>query len=190
VTFASLNNPAKVTEEVARVWARILTQVPGSRLILLTGRLGETGPRLTELFARLGVEAGKLRLEPRQGEERYYAAWAAADIGLDPFPYNGGVTTPDALWSGVPVVAFAGDSYRARQGLAILGTVGLDDWVTTSPDEYVALAISKAADPAGLATLRAGLRDRVRASPLTDVVRFTRQLEAAYLRMWDELARP
>jgi predicted O-linked N-acetylglucosamine transferase (SPINDLY family) len=186
VTFGSLNNPAKMTEEVVGVWAKILHAVAGSKLLLLTGRLTEARRRFEELFARLGVGPERLRLEPRQSAERYYSLWAEADVGLDPFPYNGGVTTPDALWMGVPVVALAGASYRARQGLRVLGTVELGDWVADTTDAYVELAVRKAADLAGLTELRAGLRDRLRSSPLLDTATFTRQLEDAYRRMWEE----
>ncbi|MDB5308291.1 MAG: repeat-containing protein [Gemmataceae bacterium] len=191
VTFASLNNPAKATEEVAAAWARILARVPSSQLLLLTGLLAETRDRYAEVFAGLGIDPRRLRLEPRQAADRYYALWASADIGLDPFPYNGGVTTPDALWMGVPVVALAGDSYRARQGLCVLRAVGLGDWVAESIDGYVELAVRKAADPAALRELRAGLRSRVQQSPLTDAPGFARHLEAAYRQMWaDRLRQP
>src|SRR5262249_5627620 len=153
VTFGSLNNPAKLTEEVAAVWARVLHAVPGSKLLLLTGRLSEARRRAEELFAGLGIDPGRLRLRLPQSPERCYSLWAEADIGLDPFPYNGGVTTPDALWMGVPVVSLAGTSYRARQGLRVLGLVGLADWVADTADAYVDLAVRRAADVAGLTEL-------------------------------------
>jgi predicted O-linked N-acetylglucosamine transferase (SPINDLY family) len=188
ITFASLNNPAKVTDEVAVVWARVLARVPGSRLLLLTGQLAETRDRLARLFAGLGIDPGRLRLEPRGPADRYYALWASADVGLDPFPYNGGVTTPDALWMGVPVVSLAGESCRARQGLSVLGAVGLGDWVAATADGYVDLAARKAGDPAGLVELRVGLRDRLRCSPVVDAARFAQGLEDAYRRMWRESA--
>jgi predicted O-linked N-acetylglucosamine transferase (SPINDLY family) len=186
VTFGSLNNPAKVTDEVVGVWARILHAVAGSKLLLLSGRLTEARRRFEDLFAGHGIAPDRLRLEPRQSTERYYTLWAEADIGLDPFPYNGGVTTPDALWMGVPVVALAGASYRARQGLRVLGTVGFGDWVADTIDAYVELAVRKAADVGGLTEPRASLRERLRTSPQCDAVTFTRQLEDAYRRMWQE----
>ncbi|HEX4613044.1 MAG TPA: tetratricopeptide repeat protein, partial [Urbifossiella sp.] len=188
ITFASLNNPAKVTDEVAAVWAQVLHRVPDSRLLLLTGLLAETRERIARLFAGLGVDPGRLRLESRGPADRYYALWASADVGLDPFPYNGGVTTPDALWMGVPVVSLTGDFCRARQGVSVLGVVGLGDWVAPTTAGYVDRAARAAADPDELSAVRAGLRDRLRGSPLLDAARFTRHLEAAYQRMWQERA--
>ncbi|HJZ58327.1 MAG TPA: hypothetical protein VKE74_25520, partial [Gemmataceae bacterium] len=131
---------------------------------------------------------GRVRLEPRGPADRYYALWASADVGLDPFPYNGGVTTPDALWMGVPVVSLAGVGCRARQGLSVLGAFGLGDWVAATADAYAELAARKAGDLAGLAALRASLRDRLRGSPVLDAARFARHLEEAYRRMWRERA--
>ena len=93
ITFASLNNPAKVTEEVVAAWAQILSRVGNSRLLLLTGMLTETRDRLTKAFSDLGIDPRRLRLEPRQEADHYYAAWARQTSPWT-VPYNGGVTTP------------------------------------------------------------------------------------------------
>ena len=47
-----------------------------------------------------------------------------------------------------------------------------------------ALAVRLAKDVDGLETLCEGLRHKMQQSPLTDATGFTRQLEAAYRRMW------
>ena len=85
---------------------------------------------------------------------------------------------------GVPVVTHAGRSHVGRVGAAILAGLGLGELVAASPDDYAARAIALARDPSHLAALRAGLRPRMAASPLTDAPRFTRALEDAYRAMW------
>jgi protein O-GlcNAc transferase len=184
ITFVSVNNPAKLTAEVISVWARILDAVPGANLRALVGRDGNARRRMEELFAAHGVSGDRLQLIPRLPPAEYLALLGAADLALDPWPYNGGVTTCDALWMGVPVVALAGKTYVARQGVSLLNAVGLPELVADSPDGYVEIARRWAADRDRLRAVRAKLRDRMRTSALTDVARFTRQLESAYGRMW------
>ncbi len=117
------------------------------------------------------------RAGPRRLELTYtapqpltWAAYGTIDIALDPFPHNAGTTTIEALWQGVPVVTLAGRPTVGRFGAAILHAAGLEDWVTETPDAYVARALAAAGDLDGLAALRAGLRQRLAASPLLDAM--------------------
>ena len=106
------------------------------------------------------------------------------DIGLDPFPYNGTTTTCDALWMGVPVITLAGRSHVGRVGVSQLTNIGLPELIGRNEDDYVDIAVALANDLPRLAALRSGLRERLRASPLMDAQRLTRNLEAAYREMW------
>ena len=95
-------------------------------------------------------------------------------------------TTLDALWMGVPVVSLVDRRNLGRAGLSILSNVGLADFAVPSVDTYVDLAIKAAQDKPALATLRSGLRDRMRRSPLLDAQGFTRKVETAFQGMWLE----
>src|SRR6185295_5530343 len=105
-------------------------------------------------------------------------------IALDPFPYGGGRTTCEALWAGVPVVSLAGRTAVGRAGVSILSNAGMPELVAQSEEQYVQLATALAADWPRLAALRAGLRDRLRRSPLMNAPRFTHNLESAFRQMW------
>ncbi len=72
----------------------------------------------------------------------------------------------------------------ARWSTAMLRKVGLPHLVARDETEYVKIAARLAADPAELARLRAGLRERVARSPLCAGEARTRQLERLYRRMW------
>ena len=111
------------------------------------------------------------------------------DMVLDPFPYSGGLTTCEALWMGVPTVTFPGDFFASRHSLSHMSNVGLTDWVAHDVSSYIALAVAKAADLDALATLRAGLRTRVKASPLCDAPRFGRNLGAGLRQAWQAWCR-
>jgi predicted O-linked N-acetylglucosamine transferase (SPINDLY family) len=187
VTFGCLNNPAKVSEEVLAVWSQVLAAVPGSRLLLRnwTGRSAEE--RTRNLLAGHGIAPDRLVFAGRTATRfDYLALYHALDIALDPFPYNGVTTTCDALWMGVPVISLAGGMSAARQGVRFLRSVGLDELLAESLDDYVRIARDLAGDLARLADLRSGLRARMSGSPLLDAPRLTRDLEAAYRALWEQ----
>jgi predicted O-linked N-acetylglucosamine transferase (SPINDLY family) len=179
-TFGCLNNPAKISDPCAGAWARVLKAVPRSRLVVLAGRSAEAARVLGERFARLGVPADRLELVYRLPEAEYFEAYRPIDLCLDPFPWNGAVTTCDALWMGVPVLTVAGADGRSRQGASILTNVGLPEFVADTPDKLVELAAAWSEQRAGLADLRGGLRELMLHSPLTDAPTYVRDLEAAY----------
>ena len=108
----------------------------------------------------------------------------SVDIGLDTFPYNGGTTTRLGLWMGVPYITLAGAVRRSQSGAKLLSHIGHSELIATTPKEYVQRAVDLAKDIARLWELRAGLRDRVVRSPITDGKRLTRSLETAYRGMW------
>ncbi|MBL6077535.1 hypothetical protein JMJ56_05910 [Belnapia sp. T18] len=191
VTFGCFNNLAKLTVPVLAAWARILTALPKARLVLRTHSLSEpeTRARTGARLAAGGLPMARVALEGGMPHRDLMAAYGGIDIALDPFPYTGGLTVCEALWMGVPVLARAGDSFCARHALSHLSNVGLADWAVADAEEYVTQAIVRARDLPALAALRAGMRERVAASPLTDAPRFARGLAAALRWAWEEGAR-
>jgi predicted O-linked N-acetylglucosamine transferase (SPINDLY family) len=112
------------------------------------------------------------------------AQYADIDIALDTFPYNGGITTFEALWMGRPVLAVRGGSMISRQSAAILNAVGLGELIAPDAAGLAELAASLAADPGRLSRLAGGLRARMAGSPACDAPAFARKLEAAYRHAW------
>ncbi|MBI4239022.1 MAG: tetratricopeptide repeat protein [Deltaproteobacteria bacterium] len=187
VVFGSLNNPAKLNDDVLQTWAAILHGVPTARLLLKSKALGDAATRafVAQRFAAHGIAAARLELvgwsTDRRDQLSYYRE---LDLALDPFPYNGTTTTCEALWMGVPVIASWGDRHAARVSASLLTRVGLSECIANDRAGYVTTAVRLANDPDQLATWRAQLRDRMRASSLCDAAAFTRDLEAAYRGMW------
>jgi len=170
ITFGSFNNPAKINSDVVRVWAEILRRVPCSRLTLKYRRMSDplVAAGIAGMFAEAGIEPGRLDLFDFSPHAELLDHYNRVDIGLDPFPYNGGLTTCEALWMGVPVVTCPGETFAGRHSLSYLSVVGLTELVARDLDAYVELAVSLASDLPRLAALRAGLRERMAASPLCD----------------------
>ncbi len=184
ITFGSFNNASKINDDLAALWARVMSAVPNSRLIIACLPDGRTRARLRAIFAAHGIAESRLELMGRLSMPDFWSVHRRVDIALDSFPCNGGTTTCDTLWMGVPVVTRRGERFASRAGYSILANIGLNDLVARNDDEYVAIARALALDRARLDGLRAGLRPRLATSPLLDVARFTGHLEAAYRQAW------
>ncbi|MFI4979305.1 MAG: tetratricopeptide repeat protein, partial [Nevskiales bacterium] len=186
LTFGCFNNLSKMNDAVVALWARVLHAVPQSRLFLKAPQLSEASVRqsVLEHFAAYRIGADRLLLEGPSPRRDYLATYSRVDIALDPFPYTGGATTAEALWMAVPVLTLAGERFLPRQGVGLLANAGLPDWIAADADDYVARAAAHAGDLPRLATLRAGLRQQVLASPIFDAPRFARHFEAALRGMW------
>lgn len=186
ITFGCFNNLAKVTPQVVHLWADVLRAVPNSRLFLKTRALGDEAIReaLTEKFAEHLITPERLRLEGSTPRSELLAAYGEVDIGLDPFPFNGGITTLESLWQGVPVVSLRGNRFVGHATESFLQNVKLGDWVAPTRAEYLSIAQAKAGDVAELAKLRSGLRAQMQTSPLAAGEPFVREFETALRTMW------
>lgn len=185
-TFGCFNNLIKISEPTVRTWARVLLAVPGSRLVLKTHVLSdEQGRRETaERFARHGIAPERLTLLGYSARLDLLRVYREIDVALDPFPYGGGTTTFEALWMGVPVVSRRGDRFLSRVSESMLTAIGVPELVAGDEDAYVEKARSLVADPVTLSAMRASLRDRILASPLTDGRAFARRFDDALRGMW------
>jgi predicted O-linked N-acetylglucosamine transferase (SPINDLY family) len=187
VTFGSFSRFEKVNDAVLAAWARILCAVPGSRLTLKEGRAyvdASQRERITSILAGAGIGAERITFLVGRDRSGHFDAYQDIDIALDTFPHGGGMTTLDALWMGVPVVTFAGQTIASRLAAASLTALGLTDFVAPDIDGYVNVAIARAADLDTLARLRGTLRERIAASAFGDPTQYARAVEGAYRAMW------
>jgi protein O-GlcNAc transferase len=185
-TFGSFNNLAKFDDITVELWARALGAVPGSRLVLKSGGLDLPAVRdaLLARFQTAGLDPARIEILPRAaGTAEHLALYSKVDLGLDTFPYHGTTTTCEAFWQGVPVLCLTGWSHASRVGASLNSAIGLDRFTADTPERFVEIARAAAGDRSGLGALRAGMRDRLRASPLMDEEAFCRTFEAA-LRGW------
>ena len=183
ITFGSLNSLAKVNARVLRTWAALLARVPNSRLVIHVPG-GGRNPSILRRIADHGIPLDRLDALEYRPREQYLDAYNRIDVALDPFPYGGGTTSLDAAWMGVPVVTLAGRPPVARAGVTILTNLGLPELIAHTPDQYLDIAASLAADIDRLSSLRSTLRDRMRHSPLMDEPGYVRDLEDAYRLAW------
>jgi protein O-GlcNAc transferase len=185
ITFGCLGSQHKLTDAVLTAWGCILRAVPTARLYLRNATLEDASSR-DDLLARLdheGIDAARVTLAGRAEHLEFLRSYDRIDIALDTFPYNGGTTTAEALWQGVPVLTFDGDRWASRTSRSILLAAGLTDWVMADVAQYVQRAVVLANDPETprmLAALRAGMRDRLRSSAACDTAALCRAMERFY----------
>ncbi|MBM4107472.1 MAG: hypothetical protein FJ255_01445 [Phycisphaerae bacterium] len=191
VVFGSFNDIAKLNARVIEAWARLLARAEGSRLLLKSHALRDAtiADDLTARFESAGVGRGRLQLLGWTADtNEHLSLYRGVDVALDTFPYCGTTTTCEALLMGVPVVSLVGDAERpvhaARVGLSLLSAVGALELAASSEGEYVEKAASLAADEGRRRGYRAGLRERLLASPLCDRRAYAARLGGALREAW------
>lgn len=186
LVLGSFNNIMKVSPRTIRLWATVLHDLPQARLLLKAPSLGDpsVAARFTGLFAAEGIGAERLLLEGPQELGQMMQRYGAMDIALDPTPYNGGTTTLQALWMGVPVVSRRGGNFVGRMGASFLTTLGQPDWIADDDDSYRAIVRRLAGQVEELRQGRAALRQRMARCGLSDLDRYAADVQALLRRVW------
>jgi len=186
ITFGSFNRAEKLVDAVLEIWAKIVNAVPNSKLLLKAGAFENESvcDDFRRRFEAFGLERSRLELRMPSAHSDMLGEYGEIDIALDPFPFNGGLTTMEALWMGVPVVALEGQSVVSRQSTSLLMNLELPELVFPDLEAYVSGAISLAENPERLQKLRFQMRNRMLNSPICRPEQFSSDLELLYTRMW------
>jgi predicted O-linked N-acetylglucosamine transferase (SPINDLY family) len=183
MVYCSFNNGYKIDREVFSIWTNILARAPQS--VLWLARHDEAMERnLRRAAADRGIDPDRLIFAARVPIPAHLARLTRADLALDTLVYNGGATTANALWAGVPVLTTLGPTFVSRLSASHLYELGLSELVARDREEYEHTAVQlgwEAEARREFKTRLALARDR---SPLFDTARFARNLEAAYQVMW------
>lgn len=188
ITFGSFQAMTKLSSHVLTVWSRVLAAVPGSELRLQIPQLDIADNR-KELLRRLdeaGIESQRVILSAGTHWEDYLKAYKHVDILMDTFPFNGGTTTAEALWMGVPTITLRGNTMLSRQGASMLTCVGMQEWIAEDENQFVSKAVQFSVDLRVLQELRSGLRDRALNSPLFNTRLFAHHFQDALEAMYSD----
>lgn len=188
IAFGCLAPQYKITPPVIEAYAGILKQSPTSRLTFKNRflRFPSHQQYLKQRFEKHGVSAERILTDGPAEHFDFLAKYGEIDLALDTFPYNGGTTTMECLWQGVPMLCFHGDRWASRISASILAHAGLAEYVAGSVNEFREMAVKLAKSPATpghLAQLRATMRKRLLGSALCDVQGFARNMEEIYGRI-------
>jgi predicted O-linked N-acetylglucosamine transferase (SPINDLY family) len=179
--FCNFNQSYKLTPEVFASWMRIMNRVEDSVLWLLEGP-APYADNIARHAREHGVAPDRIVFAPDRPTDQHLARMQLADLFLDGLPYNAHTTGSDALWAGVPLLTRRGATFPGRVAASLLYAAGLPELVTDSAQAYEDMAVRLAKEPDAFVTIKAKL---TRHCPLFDTDLFRRNIEAAYLRMWE-----
>lgn len=186
ITLGCFNNPTKLNDVTLKEWAKLMHELPNSRLFLKSKPY--TSEALCErLYATLeqeGITRERVLIEGPAHHLKLLEAYGKVDIALDPWPYSGGLTTCESLLMGVPVVTLPGPTFAGRHSATHLVNAGLSELVVDNWDQYRERVIELASDLESLATIRTHLRDILKQSPVCDGARFTKHLMVTLRAIW------
>jgi predicted O-linked N-acetylglucosamine transferase (SPINDLY family) len=162
---------------------QLLQQVEGSVLWLLNAN-EEASQNLREEAMKRAIAPERLIFASRMNLSDHLARHRLADLFLDTFFYNAHTTASDALWAGLPVLTYSGDTFAGRVAASLLNAIGLPELITHSHIEYKTLALDLATNPEKLASIKRQLAKNRITNPLFDTALFTRHIEEAFSLMW------
>lgn len=185
ITFGSFSRIVKISNDVVALWARVLREVPDSRMIIGAVAAKDQMIKLTQMFADEGIEVSRISFLKRAGVTTYLQQHNLIDVSLDTFPFGNSTTTMQALWMGVPTMTLPGDSMASRSSTGWLSLLGLDAaFVAQDKDDFVRKCAALAADPTALAIVRSELREYCRQSVLIDAEAIAHAASRAFRIMW------
>lgn len=186
LTFASFNNVSKLTPRTLSMWAQVLKALPQARLLLKAPSFKDEAAKRVfgQRLQDLGVDLDRIEFRGPSGLTDMMAEYADVDIALDPAPYNGGTTSLQALWMGVPVLTVAGGHFVSRMGASFMQAAGLPEWVASDDADLVRRAVALSQDRQALLALKQGLRQRLLALPAWDIDAYARDMQSAVRKMW------
>ncbi len=179
LVFCCFSGLHKLTPDLFAAFMRIIAAVPGSVLWLAAGGNAAAQANLRCAAVGLDIDPARLRFASALPYPDHLARLRLADLALDTYPFNGGATASDALWSGVPLVSLMGESFASRMGGSLLNALGLTELAARDMAEFERIAVGLACDAARLAAVKARLAAAARASTLFQTGPFCRALEAA-----------
>ena len=182
--FCCFNNNYKVLPSMFDGWMRILNAIEGSILFLYAENEWSKA-NLMHQAGLLGINRARLVFGRNIPADEYLARYRVCDLFLDTAPYNAGTTASDALWVGLPVLTLIGQSFASRMAASLLNAIGLPELITNTQEEYEALAIELAMNPQKLTDIKLKLANNRLTTPLFDTPLFAKNLEAAYIKMYE-----
>ena len=182
--FCCFNSTYKITPETFTGWMNILSKVDGSVLWIYVSD-NTAMKNLKKEAQKLGINPNRLIFASFMHPKDHLNRIQSADLFLDTLPYNAHTTTSDALRVGLPVLTRIGESFTSRVAASLLNAVNLPELITSSQEEYEALAIELATNPDKLKIIKDKLALNLPTAPLYDTALFTQHIESAYKTMYE-----
>ena len=132
-----------------------------------------------------GIKPDRIIFAKSMPMEEHLARQKLADLFLDTFPYGAHTTCSDALWVGLPLITKKGESFASRVSSSLLKSIGMDELITTSNDEYEQLAIELANNKEKIKLIQKKLVENIKNKPLFNTNLYTLNLEEAFKKVYE-----
>ena len=192
ITFGSINQFAKINDEVISLWSKILLSINNSKLLLKTRELSNKDifECVLNKFKKFNISYDRLILEGKsKTRKEVLETYGRVDISLDPFPFQGNTSTCESVWMGVPVLTLKGDRYLFHFGESINSNLNMKDWIADNKDDYLKKAIYFSSDLDNLSKIRTNLRQQAMRSSVFDSSRFAKHFSKMLSDVWDNFIK-
>lgn len=180
------NNPKKLSPTMIKVYSNILLQMPNAKLFMrycLFYNCSFYKTFLKQKFLNEGVKEEQVDISHCAKVYEYLDSYNNIDISLDPYPYNGGITSHESLWMNTPFITLEGKTYHSRVGVSLLNHMELQKFIAKNKGEYIQKVINLANNKQELYELHQNLRNNMKKISLGNPKLFTESLENAYFQM-------
>lgn len=162
ITFGSFNRASKIEQDTVSLWASVLKAIPNSRIFMRSKTFSDYEiDRVRKLFEEHDISFDRITIKGQTTFDDFMASYAAIDIALDPFHFNGGLTTAETLWQGIPVVTLPGHLVIGRMSSSILQSIGHPEWIARDAEDWLRIVTNLAADWDGLSRIRQSMRQHM-----------------------------
>lgn len=183
--FCCFNSIYKISPEVFVLWMDILRQAPEA--VLWLSKENESAVlNLHEEAKKAGIDPARIIFAPRLPQDEYLASYQHADLFLDTLNYSAGSTAVCALYSGVPMITFAGTTNAARMGASITAAANLEDFICVRREDYITKAIYYYQNRTVLNNYKKHLKNSKSELPLFNMSQRVQNIEQQLMYMWNK----
>ena len=180
ILLAAFHMSFKLSEEVVNSWINILKNTENTYLWLkISNKIAKNN--LISHFQSNKVDIKRILFAEKVDlYSEHISRYSKADIFLDTFNYNGHSTLVECIWSELPFITLAGESFASRVGASILYSLGLSELIAKSTDEYIEKVIFYTKNIDKLAILKNQIRKQKKEGDFFNQKLFVNQLEEKY----------
>ena len=140
--FGCFQRPEKLNQDVLETWSEILKRKEKSYLFFNNGIHQEYDKKnIVEFFKNKGINSSRLRFALSRDRKTYLNSFNLVDLNLDTFPYNGGTTSFESAYMGVPILSMENNSIMFRCGESINRNLNMNNLISNDKDDYIEKAL-------------------------------------------------
>ena len=142
IIYGCFQRPEKLNKKTLETWAKILSNVKDSYLFFNNSYYRHNDEKIiNSFFSSKKINTNRIRFNKFVNRFEYLNSFNFVDINLDTFPYNGGTTTFESSYMGVPTLTMENNSHMFRCGESININLKMRDWIASNHKDYVEKAI-------------------------------------------------